>query len=153
MSTGKSVIALLALVALATAFSGCASPTPTVAPTATPTPSPAPSNPPVATPGATPSATPTVTPTVTPAPTAAPVPQTASVAIQNFAFSPQTVKIAAGGSVTWTNQDAATHTITFSDSSETLGHGATYTKTFVSTGSYPYHCSIHPTMTGTVEVV
>ena len=109
---------------------------------------------PTALPSATPAVSPTAQPTATPAPTATlqPAPQSASVNIDNFAFSPPVVKIAAGGSVTWTNADTTTHTVTFSDSSQTLSHGATYTKTFATPGTYAYHCNIHPSMTGTVEV-
>jgi plastocyanin len=39
-------------------------------------------------------------------------PASASVAIQNFSFSPSTVSVAPGGTVTWTNNDGASHTIT-----------------------------------------
>ena len=80
----------------------------------------------------------------------------ASVAIQNFAFSPQTVHIAVGGTVTWTNQDSAAHTIvsdTGSDiGSPSLATGQQYSHTFAAAGPYAYHCGIHPSMTGTVIV-
>lgn len=99
-----------------------------------------------------PNATPTTAPTGQPTATAQPAPQSASVKIQNFAFDPQITKIAAGGSVTWLNQDGITHTVTFSDSTHTLNNGASYTKKFDTPGTYAYHCSIHPSMTGTVEV-
>jgi plastocyanin len=91
---------------------------------------------------------------VSPAPTSfpQPAPSSANVTIQSFAFNPQVVKIAAGGSVTWTNQDGTTHTVTFSDSTQTLSNGASYTRKFDTAGTFTYHCSIHPSMTGTVEV-
>jgi plastocyanin len=139
---------------LATLLAGCSSPTATPAPVATATPTAAPTAAPTAVPDATPTAAPTSQPTATPAPsaTAPPAPQSASVKIQNFAFDPQVVKIAAGGSVTWTNQDGTTHTVTFSDSTQTLSNGASYTKKFDTPGKYEYHCTIHPSMTGTVGV-
>lgn len=131
---------------LATLLAGCSSPTATPAPTTSTTPTPAST--------ITPTAVPNVTPTATPAPsaTAQPPVQSASVKIQYFAFDPQITKIAAGGNVTWSNQDGTTHTVTFSDSTQTINNGASYTKKFDTPGTYAYHCSIHPSMTGTVEV-
>jgi plastocyanin len=150
----KALVTIMALVMLATLLAGCSSPTATPAPVVTATPTAAPTAASTAVPSATPTATPTGQPTATPAPTATaqPAPQSASVTIQNFAFDPQVVKIAAGGSVTWTNQDSTTHTVTFSDSSQNIGHGASVTKTFATPGTYAYSCTIHPSMTGTVEV-
>jgi plastocyanin len=133
---------------LATLLAGCSSPTATPTPVASATPTAAPTVAPTAAPNATPTPTPTAAPTAT----AQPAPQSASVKIQNFAFDPQITKIAAGGSVTWTNQDGTTHTVTFSDSTQTISNGASYTKKFDTPGTYAYHCSIHPSMTGTVEV-
>ena len=79
----------------------------------------------------------------------------AQVVAKGFAFDPATVTIKAGESVTWTNQDGTTHTVTADngefDSSQ-LANGATFTFKFDKAGTYPYHCSIHPTMTGTVVV-
>jgi plastocyanin len=63
-----------------------------------------------------------------------------------------------GTAVTWVNDDGAPHAIA-SDagspaafSSNTLSTGASYTFTFTQAGTYTYHCSIHPSMTGTVIV-
>ena len=73
--------------------------------------------------------------------------------IKDFAFNPNVVHIAAGGSVTWTNQDGTAHTVKFGDSeSSTLGNSATYTKKFDTPGKYDYICGIHTYMKGTVEV-
>jgi len=69
---------------------------------------------------------------------------------QNFAFDPSPLTVRTGTVVTWTNQDAAPHTIV-SDagspaafSSDSLSTGASYTFTFTQPGTYTYHCSIHP---------
>jgi plastocyanin len=79
-----------------------------------------------------------------------------AVQIKNFAFSPSTVTVSAGAAVTWTNADNTAHTVTFNDTSVTSsGHisgGQTYQVTFTKAGTYTYHCSIHPTMLGTVTV-
>jgi len=77
------------------------------------------------------------------------------VTIQNFAFSPATINVKAGTKVTWTNQDSTTHHVvsdTGAFDSGNLAQGQSYSFTFNKTGSYPYHCSIHPSMTGTIVV-
>lgn len=76
-----------------------------------------------------------------------------TVEIGGFAFSPATIEIELGDSVTWTNLDAAAHTVvgTGIDSGD-LAQGATFTKTFETAGTYDYHCSLHPSMTGVVVV-
>lgn len=81
--------------------------------------------------------------------------QTVSITIQNFAFSPATITIPAGTTVTWTNQDTVAHTAT-SDTgawdSGTLATGQSYSHTFDTPGTYPYHCTIHPFMKATIIV-
>ncbi|GAC1474024.1 MAG: hypothetical protein PVSMB7_28640 [Chloroflexota bacterium] len=81
--------------------------------------------------------------------------QTATVSIVNFHFQPAVLTIAAGTSVTWTNQDSAAHAIAGNAgdfSSGTLNTGASYTFAFTRAGTYAYHCSIHPSMTGSIVV-
>jgi plastocyanin len=78
-----------------------------------------------------------------------------SVAIANFAYSPSTVTVSVGDSVTWTNNDEAPHTATADDDSwdtGTLAQNGTGAVTFDTAGEYSYHCDIHPNMTGTVVV-
>jgi plastocyanin len=80
-----------------------------------------------------------------------------SVTIENFAFSPASITVKAGTTVTWTNKDSATHTVTETDSqtgpnSGDLATGKSYSFKFDTAGTYKYHCSIHPDMTGTVTV-
>jgi plastocyanin len=77
------------------------------------------------------------------------------VTIQNFAYDPATITVHVGDTVTWTNKDSVNHTVTADNgefSSDPLGQGATFSFTFTKAGSYPYHCTIHPYMTGTVVV-
>ena len=56
------------------------------------------------------------------------------------------------------NNDSPTHTIAsdmgspVSFSSDPLATGASYSFTFTQPGTYTYHCSIHPSMTGTIIV-
>ncbi|MFE0514971.1 cupredoxin family copper-binding protein [Streptomyces sp. NPDC058964] len=80
-----------------------------------------------------------------------------AVAIKNFAFSPATLKVKAGTTVTWTNQDGDAHTVTSAGSggplhSAALATHATYSYTFTKPGTYAYLCTVHPFMTATVEV-
>src|SRR5579875_178947 len=79
---------------------------------------------------------------------------TVDVAIQNFAFSPATLTVAPGTTVTWTNKDGAAHTVT-SDSgawpdSGNLATGKSFSFTFTKGGTYAYHCAIYPFMTAKV---
>jgi plastocyanin len=79
----------------------------------------------------------------------------AKVSIRNFMFGPPAVTIQAGDGVTWSNDDAATHTVTFKDGSagaKSLTRGQTFTRVFDKTGTFEYFCSIHPQMTGRVVV-
>ena len=73
----------------------------------------------------------------------------------DFAFNPQTVTVTVGSRVEWTNTGQAPHSAT-SDSplfdSGTLSTGQSYSYTFDTAGSYPYHCAIHSSMHGTVNV-
>jgi len=79
----------------------------------------------------------------------------ASVSIVDFAFDPGSVSVDAGGTVTWTNQGPSAHTVTADDGSfdsGTLDAGATFSFTFMSAGTFSYHCAIHPNMVGSVAV-
>jgi plastocyanin len=80
---------------------------------------------------------------------------TTDASIRNFSFSPDPLTIPVGGSVTWTNDDNATHTVTADDGSFDSGgtslHG-TFTRTFDTAGSFAYHCNVHRSMHGTVQV-
>ena len=79
-----------------------------------------------------------------------------AVAISGFSFSPAQITIAVGDTITWTNSDAQAHTASADDgawdSGPLPGTGATRSVTFQQAGTFPYHCDIHPTMTGTVTV-
>jgi len=88
------------------------------------------------------------------APSDAPAEGTAPV-IQNFAFDPDPISIAVGDTVTWTNEDGTTHTVTADDDSFDSGNlssGDTFSQTFDEAGEFTYHCNIHSSMTGTVTV-
>jgi plastocyanin len=78
----------------------------------------------------------------------------ANINIINFAFTPNNVSINVNESVTWT-WVGSPHTTT-SDTglwdSGVFGTGHTFTRTFTSAGSFPFHCTVHPFMIGTINV-
>jgi plastocyanin len=79
----------------------------------------------------------------------------AAVKIDNFAFTPATLTITAGTTVTWKNEDDSPHRIgdkngTFK--SAALDTDDTFSHTFAAPGEYPYICTIHPYMAGKIIV-
>ena len=141
MLSGALLIALSIILVL----TGCSTTTPAATPTPTPIASP--------TPASTPTPTPIVSPTS--APTTTPTTAHANVDISGFAFVPQTLSVSPGTTVTWTNNDSSSHTIASNDNllqSGNLAKGATFSHTFGQKGTFNYHCSIHPTMTGKIIV-
>ena len=77
-----------------------------------------------------------------------------SVTIENFAYSPPNLRVAAGETVTVTNADGAAHTLTARDGTfdtGDLGGGARAEITIDAPGRYQYFCDIHNYMTGTIE--
>ena len=75
--------------------------------------------------------------------------------VKNFSFMPMSLTVPAGTTVTWTFDDSSKHTVTAKDksfASPDLGSGQTYQHTFTTAGTYPYICSIHQYMTGTIVV-
>lgn len=94
----------------------------------------------------------TTSPSLSPSP---PGGSASAVRISGFAFAPADVTIPAGGTVTWTNEDSATHTATADDGSWDSGRlakGDSHEETFATAGTFAYHCAVHPGMTGTVTV-
>jgi plastocyanin len=82
-------------------------------------------------------------------------PGTVKVSIENFAFNPSAITAKVGDTVTFTNGDSAGHTATLDDGScftPTIASGKSDGLTFTAAGTYPFHCSIHSTMKGTITV-
>lgn len=145
MKYAGTILALFAVTLLFGCLGG-GSPTatPTIAPTVEPTVSIAP--------------TATVTATATATPTATPTPQQNTIYINNYKYNPDKLTVKVGTTVTWVNQDAAKHTVTGDPGvtgldSALLGQGESYSYTFTEKGLYTYHCSPHPYMKASVEVV
>ena len=77
------------------------------------------------------------------------------VEIANFNFTPAELTVPVGGTVTWSNNDDAPHTVTSADkvfSSPSINTDAQFTFTFAAPGTYAYFCAIHPFMTAKVVV-
>jgi len=83
---------------------------------------------------------------------------TTAVDMKNNSFGPEAIKVGSGATVTWTNQDAITHNVTFDGGAVTasgpVAAGAAKALTMpTAAGTYAYHCTIHGTaMSGTVQV-
>ncbi len=92
-----------------------------------------------------------------------------TITIKLIAFTPTNVQLAAGGTVTWRQDDVATHTVTSGRGEQTGGtatakpdgrfdsgnitKGKNFQFSFAEPGAYPFFCAIHPaTMTGVVTV-
>lgn len=77
--------------------------------------------------------------------------------IDNFTFSPVTITVPPGTTVTWTNRDDIVHTVADAEHpletrSPPLDTGEHYSRVFTVPGVYRYFCTLHPMMQGTVVV-
>ena len=80
-----------------------------------------------------------------------------AVDIKNYTFSPASITVSPGDTVTWTNEDTAPHTVTVTSgpvmfASPTLQQGQTFSYTFTQAGTYSYYCAVHPDMKASVTV-
>jgi plastocyanin len=81
-------------------------------------------------------------------------------------FTPTTRTVAVGTTVTWENNSGVGHTVFWDDATgraaatagdgsgdmTTLNNGASHTRVFNTAGTYGFHCTIHPGMSGTLTV-
>jgi len=74
-------------------------------------------------------------------------------------YNPNPIEIKVGDTMTWINSDSSPHTVTSSSNdgsitfdSDVLRRGETFSFTFDKEGQYPYLCTLHPSMVGTVVV-
>jgi plastocyanin len=80
---------------------------------------------------------------------------TKKVSIVNFAFMPRTLQVTRGTTVKWTNNAPTTTHTTTSDTglwNKRLAPGQSFSRAFNQSGTFRYHCTIHPTMTGKIVV-
>jgi plastocyanin len=81
------------------------------------------------------------------------------ITIKGFAFNPNQPSVVKGATITWTNDDGTTHTVTSGVPGSLSGKfdqrveaGKTFSFTFTETGTYEFFCNIHNSMRGTVTV-
>jgi len=79
-----------------------------------------------------------------------------TLSIHNFTFTPQTLTVKAGTTVTWINKDDIPHGIASSNNafkkSGALDTDDSYSFTFTTPGTYQYFCYLHPNMVGSIVV-
>lgn len=88
-------------------------------------------------------------------PSASVVIPTGAATLTNRAYAPAVAEVAVGTTVRWTNSDAVPHTTTADGTlwnSGTVASGGGFSFTFPTAGTFPYHCTIHSSMVGTVVV-
>jgi plastocyanin len=91
----------------------------------------------------------------TSAPATVPAGSGLSISISGFKFTPASLTVKIGETVTWTNADSASHTVVADDGSFKSGDlatGASFSYTFTTAGTFTYICGVHPTMKGTIIV-
>jgi plastocyanin len=79
----------------------------------------------------------------------------ADVNVQYSAYGPSQLDVLPGTTVVWSNESSRTHTVTAYDGTFDSGHlepGAHFRVTFARPGAYQYHCSIHPSILGEIDV-
>ncbi len=147
---------LALLMILAVVLSGCSDGGGTAdsSPTTTPGPDDATASPPSST------APPSASNSTSPSPTASPRPaRTFDVTIQGSDFVDGSITVQKGDTVRWTQKDANRHTVTADDGSFASGDllplpsQDTFTHVFDATGTFPYHCAYHGSMTDAITVV
>ena len=78
------------------------------------------------------------------------------IGIDNFNFTPATITVKAGTTVTWINKDDVPHLIVNVQnkfkSSPVLDTDQRFSATLKTPGTYDYFCSLHPKMVGTIVV-
>ena len=84
------------------------------------------------------------------------------VKIKDFVFDPEEIKIKAGTTIKWVNEDSSPHLVasdphpTHTDlpglQSNMLSQGDEYKFTFIKQGTFGYHCHLHPSIKGTITV-
>lgn len=77
------------------------------------------------------------------------------VSVADFSFSPRSVELKAGQSVTWKNGGQTAHTVKGPGffSTRAMDPGGSYSHRFTRPGTYPYLCTLHPTLMKGVVVV
>jgi plastocyanin len=84
---------------------------------------------------------------------AGPVADDPTVAVLGRSFDPETLVVTEGTTVTWVWEDTSAHDVVGDGFDSGIQSTGTFVFTFDETGTYPYVCTLHPGMDGTVVVV
>ena len=82
-------------------------------------------------------------------------PDSTQIVIKDFMFTPNSLTVKAGSTVTWVNKDDEPHNVvsdTGSFRSGAVDTDETFSFKFDKPGTYPYHCALHPRMVATIIV-
>jgi plastocyanin len=82
-------------------------------------------------------------------------PASHTVVIENMQFNPPTLAVRRGERIVWANKDLFPHTATAAAKafdSGSIAVDGSWSFTPHKAGSYPYGCTFHPTMKGTITV-
>jgi plastocyanin len=85
----------------------------------------------------------------------APKPATHTVVMDGTSFEPANVTVNTGDTVVWVNEDPFSHTVTSKAGgfdSKVIPEGKAWTNTMKAKGTFPYICTLHPTMKGVLRV-
>jgi plastocyanin len=77
------------------------------------------------------------------------------ILVKDFMFTPMSLTVKAGSTVTWANMDDEPHTVVSSTGlfrSAALDTNESFSFKFDKPGTYQFACSIHPRMVGTIVV-
>ena len=80
---------------------------------------------------------------------------TQQIVVDNFTFTPATISVPVGSTITWTNRDDIPHTVVSTEQrfkSQAIDTDQEYSHRFDTAGTYKYFCSIHPKMTAQIVV-
>ena len=75
--------------------------------------------------------------------------------LTSTAYNPNPITVSVGTTVSWLNSDNTTHTSVANGglfSSPNIAPNSRFNFTFTAAGSFPYRCTIHPNMVGTITV-
>lgn len=75
------------------------------------------------------------------------------VMVEDMGYAPKNLTVPAGTTVVWDwNDGAIGHDVVGEDFASEIQSDGTFRHTFEEPGTYTYYCSLHPNMTGTIEV-
>lgn len=80
---------------------------------------------------------------------------TRTVIVENMQFNPPQLRVRRGARIVWVNKDLFRHTVTAASrafDSGSIAANASWAYVAAKAGEYPYACSFHPSMKGTIEV-